>query len=263
MTARRQFTAAMLAIFAGAADLRAFAKPWVVDAGGVEVDWSNLTARFDGVAGSDANDRDGLKDLERKAWRNGYEKAVPVLDRILGSEFGKVSGQDAASDEALSRGRNEVVKSVQSLNAKFYASGAVQVSMEARLQAGFASALRRVGAGRDNGESGRGSGGLVLELPPGAEPASAFWLTDESGKVLFDPSRASSAAVAQGSMGRWFRDARPQEISGIVGNNPERLTVRTIRDSNRLVVDGRRFSGLGAGTLRALADGRVALIAPQ
>lgn len=253
---------AVCAFLAALISNNAHAKPWVVDADGVEINWSNMTARFAGVAATGTENRDGLKGLERTAWRNGYEKAVPVLDRVLRDQHSRTGALTPASssDETLTKARSEVVKSVQSLNATFYASGAVEVSMEARLQAGFANALRKAGAGQAAG--GGSSGGLVLQLPQGAQPSVAFWLVDSSGKVLFDPGKTSPAALAQGSMGRWFRGAGNQEVSGIIGDNHETLAVSGVRDGNRFVVDASRFAGLRGETLKALADGRVALVSP-
>jgi len=65
--------AAFILIATIAAPMPAEAKPWLASADGVEVDWASLTARFEGIATSGLADREGLKGLERTAWRNGYE----------------------------------------------------------------------------------------------------------------------------------------------------------------------------------------------
>ena len=252
------FNAAVCAFLAFTVTGNANAKPWIVQADGIEINWSNLTARFDGVAASDVAKQDGLKDLERTAWRNGYERAVPVLDRVLRDQHAKTGTPVNESDGGLAKARSEVVKSVQSLNATFFASGAVEVSMEAKLRDGFAHALRKAGAGHAG--TGGTSGGLVLRLPKGVDPAIAFWLVDSSGKVLFEPRKGSAAAVAQGAMGRWFRNADKSELSAIIGNSHESLNVDGVREGNRLIIDGERFAALRDETLKALADGRVALI---
>ena len=254
----------MMATFAAPA---AQAKPWITSADGVEVNWANLTARFEGAATSSPSLRDGLKGLERTAWRNGYEKAVPVLDRILRDQYAALGMQgqwQESGDEALANSRDQVKKSVKSLNATFFSSGSIEVSMEATLQAGFANALKRAGAGGGAGGQAGATGGLVLNLPASAgssiQPSIAFWVVDSSDKVLFEPGKASGTALAKGSMGRWFRGAESQELPVIVGENPESIKVTEIRKGNRLVVDPSQFAALREDTLRALAGGRVALV---
>ncbi len=259
--------AAFILIATISAPRPAEAKPWIASADGVEVNWSSLTARFEGVATSGLGDREGLKGLERTAWRNGYEKAGPALDRILREQFVALGMQDRwqeSGDETLAKARDQVKKSVKSLSATFFASGAIEVSMEAALQAGFANALRRAGAGTRNSEqaSQDTGGGLILKLPANADPAVAFWITDSSGKVLFDPGRVSGAVLSQGSMGRWFRGGSDDELSRITGKKAETLMVSEVRTGNRLVVDPNRFGLLREETLRALSDGKVALVGP-
>ena len=259
--------AAFILIATIAAPMPAEAKPWLASADGVEVDWASLTARFEGIATSGLADREGLKGLERTAWRNGYEKSGPALDRILHDQFVALGMQDhwqKSSDETLAKARDQVKKSVKSLSATFFASGAIEVSMEAALQAGFANALRRAGAGSRNPEqaSRDSGGGLILRLPANAGPSVAFWIVDPSGKVLFDPGRVSGAVLAQGSMGRWFRGSNDDELSRIAGKKSETLMVSEVRNGNRLVVDPSRFGRLREETLRALSDGKVALVGP-
>ena len=252
------FLATSCVFFALAVSRKADAKPWIVESEGVEINWSDMTARFEGIASSEASKQDGLKDLERTAWRNGYEKAVPVLERVLRDQHAKTGRSVDSPDAGLAKARSEVVKSVQSLNATFFASGAVEVSMEAKLREGFANALRKAGAGQAG--AGGSSGGLVLQLPKGVNPSVAFWLVDSSGKVLFEPAKVSSAAVAQGAMGRWLHGPDKSEISSIIGNSHETLSVDGVVDGNRFVIDASRFAALRGETLKALADGRVALI---
>lgn len=257
--------AAFILIATIAAPTSAEAKPWIASADGVEINWASLTARFEGIATSGLADREGLKGLERTAWRNGYEKAVPALDRILREQFVALGMQDRwqeNGDETLAKARDQVKKSVKSLNATFFASGAIEVSMEAALQAGFANALQRAGAGtRNSDQASRASGGgLILKLPANAGPSVAFWIVDPSGKVLFDPGRVSGAVLAQGSMGRWFRGGSEDELARITGKNPETMVVSEVRTGNRLVVDPSRFGLLREETLRALHDGKVALV---
>lgn len=249
-----------------AAPTSAEAKPWIASADGVEINWASLTARFEGIATSGLADREGLKGLERTAWRNGYEKAGPALDRILREQFVALGMQDRwqeNGDETLAKARDQVKKSVKSLSATFFASGAIEVSMEAALQAGFANALQRAGAGTrtsDQASRGDSGGGLILKLPANAGPSVAFWIVDPSGKVLFDPGRVSGAVLAQGSMGRWYRGGSDDELSRITGKKPETLMVSEVRAGNRLVVDPSRFGLLREDTLRALHDGKVALV---
>jgi len=257
--------AAFILIAIVAAPTSAEAKPWIASADGVEVNWASLTARFDGLATSGLGDREGLKGLERTAWRNGYEKAGPALDRILRDQFVALGMQDhwrENGDETLAKARDQVKKSVKSLSATFFASGAIEVSMEAALQAGFANALQRTGAGtRNSGRSSRDSGGgLILKLPVNAGPSVAFWIVDPTGKVLFDPGHVSGAVLAQGSMGRWFRGEDKDELARITGKKPETLVVSEVRTGNRLVVDPSRFGLLREETLRALSEGKVALV---
>ncbi len=247
-----------------------FAKPWIASADGVEVNWANLTARFEGVAASDLANREGLKGLERTAWRNGYEKAGPAIDSILRSQhaaLGMKAGAAEPSDEASIKAKEEVRKSVKSLNATFFASGAVEVSMEAALQAGFANALRKAGAGesRSAGEA-EGATALLVKIPGGVatavEPSVAFWLVDESGKVLFEPSQASGAVLSQGAMGRWYRGTVGAELSGMIAQNKDTLQVKAVQGKNRLVVSKDQFEGLSEASRSALINGKVALLAP-
>ena len=261
------FAIAAFILVAGVAATSAQGKPWISTADGVEVNWARLTARFEGIAVSGLADREGLKGLERTAWRNGYEKAGPVLDRILKDQYTVLGMQDhwqAAGDESLVKARDEVKKSVKSLNATFFASGAIEVSMEAALQAGFANALKKAGAGGAKvSQSEVSGGGLVLKLPASAGPSVAFWLIDSSGKVLFEPSKASGLALAQGSMGRWFRGEVDQEVSVIIGKDHEVMKVSEVRGGNRFVVDPTKFAALRENTLKALVDGKVALVGPR
>lgn len=237
------------------------AAQWLVQSGDVQVNWSSLSAQFSGVANSQPADREGLKGLERTAWRNGYEKAGTLLEPLMRDQFGKASGGSGQPEAGTVSGAvDEVRKSVKSLNATFFANGSVEVAMEASLRSGFAAALRHSGAGAKpvaTGNPGSDSTGLLIKVPAAAQPSVAFWLVDSSGKVLFEPAMLSHEGVSQGSMGRWFRSPGKEEVARITGEKPDTLVVSEVRQGNRFVVDSQQFAQLGAGALRALADGKA------
>ena len=254
-------SAALCLLMVGAPPAQA--AQWLVNSGGVQVNWSSLSAQFSGVAISQPGDREGLKGLERTAWRNGYEKSGSLLQPLMLDQFGKAGGGNVQPDVAKVTGAvDEVRKSVRSLNATFFADGSVQVALEASLRAGFAAALRSSGAGsKPMGTTGGESDatGLVIRLTAAVQPSASFWLVDHSGKVLFEPAMLSEEGVSQGSMGRWFRSPGKEEISKITGENHDSLSVTEVRSGNRLVVDAQQFARLGPGALKALADGKAVL----
>lgn len=239
--------------------------PWIEASGDLQVNWSSLTARFSGVASSSPGDREGLKGLERAAWRQGYEAAGPRLEQVLREQFARsAAGGKTAEGPAVAGAVDEIRKTIKSLNVTFFASGAVEVAMEATLNPGLSAALRESGAGSKSippGNDTSDATGVVLKVPGSARPSATFWLVDASGDVLFEPAMVSHSAVSQGAMGRWYRSPEALEVSKFAGEKPEVLTVTEIRDGNRLVVDRLQFSKLGATALRALADGKAVLSA--
>ena len=237
--------------------------PWIESSGDLQVNWSSLTARFSGVASSAPGEREGLKGLERSAWRQGYEGAGSKLEQLLRDQFARSSvGTKAVEGAAVAGAVDEVRKTIKSLNVTFFASGAVEVAMEATLNPGLSAALKESGPGTKPvpaAGSESDATGVVLKVPASVRPSVAFWLVDSSGKVLFEPAMASSSALAQGTMGRWYRTPDVTEVSRLAGENPEVLTVVEVRQGNRFVVDAQQFAKLGPAALRALSDGKAVL----
>ncbi len=243
----------------------AFSAEWIEEAGDIKVNWSSLTARFSGGAISSPADKDGLKGLERSAWRHGYEKVGSQLERILREQFSfAAAGGKSAEISEISVAVEEVRKTIKSRNVTFFANGAVEVAMEAALNSGMSAVLKQAGTGRRTLPAGNHESlatGVVIKLPPAVRPAVVFWLVDANGNVLFEPAMASPNALSQGSMGRWFKAPNTGEIAKFVGEKPDVLVVSEVRDGNRFVVDARQFAELGAPALRALADGKSVLTA--
>lgn len=244
----------------------ALGRPWVESEGGFELNWSNLLIKFNGQVITQEGDGDALKQVDRVAWRNGFDASAKVVDAILGQQvealrLSSARSPSADGGSALEAGRQAYLKTVKSLETTYYASGQVQMAMQGQLRSAFGVLLGELALGSEASDSGSGDNEdatLVLTVPTSTKPVVAFWLVDSEGDTLFSPKNVNKSVLSQGTMASWFKGHAPENI--LKSGKSQSLQVVKVMDGARFVVDREAFKALLPASHKSLTAGKVVIV---
>lgn len=237
--------------------------PWIVHDSQGNLDWSDLSLRFYGEANATGGKEAGLKQIDRVAWRNGFEVSAKALDSLVQEQLEAsrlLKKSPRLESPALESARSAFFKSVKSLETVYYSSGHVQVAMHADPKTVFRALLLNLGAGSGTGKmaTDQAATTLVIEVPGSVKPTFAFSLVDAGGEVLHSPEMVGPEVIKQGTMARWYKGSGPENIKKTVKN--QSLKVERINGGARFQVDRSAFLALDSEAREALRTGKVIIV---
>lgn len=186
-----------------------------------KIDWATSRLKYE----SKGHSTEGFVSYElaeKLAWKDGISNIRKIAESAFLAHY-------ADKPETLNLTRRaglRAAKNVFSMGTQYTSEGTVNVALEAQLSniLGPFDLVHSTDAKPDYKKL-KTITGIIFVPQCDFEPRADVEIEDESGRVVYSPSKISKVAYSEVLVGRWYRRPKRWQLRRSVGENPKTVTL--------------------------------------
>lgn len=226
----------------------------------IESDWANLKIRFYGEFKPAAQETPSFVDAEQKAVTEGLLYAREAVRNFHRKHYAELGFDKAIIEQGATVASDLVTHASYVNRSEFFKDGTMRVYLESTLPRALNRGDILFSPASEMKEEPRFSG-LILRLDKKVAPVAEFEVVDGEGTQLYGVKSLSKDAFQNNLLGRWFYNARRDELLKSVGVKPVALQATVVTPTRFSVNRGAWMDAL-EDSKSLLMEGKVAIVLP-